>query len=266
MTLGERMKKYEHENRVYLDDSLPIIVRLDGKAFHTFTKGFERPFDGVLQKTMQLVMKELCEEMQGAMFGYTQSDEITIVLYHRNPRSHLWFNGNIQKIVSVSASLATLYFNKYFKAIVEALEESGCGTLDPKLYETYKRKYDKAIFDSRAFNVPTKEEVLNCLIWRQLDAMKNSVQMVAQNVFSHKSLQGMHGGEIQKRLKEEKDIHWDKYRIPDQRGASCILVKREIKTDMGTAIRRKWKVDLQMPILTEDREYVVFREKSDIDG
>jgi len=242
-SLGDRMKEYEYNTRNFLIKRVPVIIRLDGKAFHTFTRGMEKPFDTMLQSVMQSTMKELCEQIQGAIFGYTQSDEITIVLYAPDPQSEIWFNSNIQKMVSVSASIATLTFNKLFKLF----------DVDKK----YEKKYDTALFDSRVFNIPF-DEVNNCLIWRQQDATKNSISAAAQFYFSHKSLQGLTGKEKQEKLWTEANINWNDYMTVFKRGAACKKVEKEITTENGTTTRMKWEIDLEMPILTEDRKYAGF--------
>lgn len=113
--LGERMKRYEYVTRNYLTRRVPAIIRLDGKAFHTFTRGFQKPFDEILVKTMQQTMRYLCENIQGCVLGYTQSDEITLVLIdYQKLDSDSWFGYNIQKCASVAASMATMVFNKFF--------------------------------------------------------------------------------------------------------------------------------------------------------
>ena len=114
-SLGDRMKEYENISRNYLTRRVPVIIRLDGKAFHTFTKGMKKPFDRLLMTTMQETMKNLCENIQGCVFGYTQSDEITLVLTdYATITTDAWFGYNIQKMCSISASIATLTFNKVF--------------------------------------------------------------------------------------------------------------------------------------------------------
>lgn len=118
-SLGDRMKRYENITRNYLTPRTPVIIRLDGKAFHSFTRGFERPFDMTLIKTMQQTMKYLCENIQGCVLGYTQSDEITLVLIdYKKLNSDSWFDYNIQKMTSISASMATFAFNKLLQQSV----------------------------------------------------------------------------------------------------------------------------------------------------
>ena len=112
-SLGDRMKKYEYITRTHLIPRMPVIIRLDGKAFHQFCNGLKRPFDDILIKTMQDTTKYLCENVQGCVLGYTQSDEITLVLVdYKTLDTTSWFDNNIQKIVSVSASMATMAFNR----------------------------------------------------------------------------------------------------------------------------------------------------------
>jgi tRNA(His) guanylyltransferase len=241
MNLVERMKKYEYINRNYLMSRTPIIIRLDGKAFHSFTKGMNKPFDNILILTMQQTMLKLCEEIQGAIFGYTQSDEISICIYNNNINSDSWFDGNIQKIISISSSIITLYFNKYFKE----------NDIDKK----YTKKYDTALFDSRTFSIPLNE-VENYLIWRQQDCVKNSIQMLAQSICSHKELQNLNGKQIQDKLFTEKGINWNDLSIVCKRGSFCKKVDKEITTPNGIVNRKKWIIDLEMPIIVYGEEYI----------
>lgn len=114
-SLGDRMKRYEYVTRTYLTNRVPVIIRLDGKAFHTFTRGFNKPYDTLLMQTMMNTMQKLCTSIQGCVFGYTQSDEITLVLVdYQTIDTDAWFGYNIQKIASVSASMATMEFNRIF--------------------------------------------------------------------------------------------------------------------------------------------------------
>lgn len=227
-SLGDRMKGYENITRNHLISRMPVILRLDGRAFHTFTKGFVKPYDTTFAKTMELTMKYLCENIQGCVFGYTQSDEITLVLVdYQGLNTSSWFDNNIQKMVSVAASMATLEFNRKFSEL----------TLD----------YSKmgATFDCRAFNVP-KEEVTNCVLFRQNDAIRNSIQALGQAHFSHKELHGKNTEDIITMVKEKTGILWNKLPIEQQRGMCCI------KDDEG-----HWVVDYNIPIFKgEGREYI----------
>ena len=188
--LGNRMKKYEYITRTHLVPRMPVVIRIDGKAFHTFTRGFKRPFDNILVKTMQQTMKYLCENIQGCMLGYTQSYEITLVLVdYKKLDSASWFDYNIQKCCSVAASMATMAFNKYFPQIIREQLGEFFEDIDSDEDEKYLDAIDKAMergamFDARVFNIP-KEEVTNCILWRQNDATRNSIEMVGQAYFSH---------------------------------------------------------------------------------
>lgn len=253
----KRMKKYEFVSRHYLTTRTPVIIRIDGKAFHTFTRGFQKPFDDVLSKTMQETMKYLCENIQGCVLGYTQSDEITLVLVdYKNIDTSAWFDYNIQKCASVSASMATMAFNRFFKKnanirlndyydLMEIDEE------DKHYCEVLKRAVTKgATFDSRAFNIP-KEEVCNNLLWRQNDAVRNSIQMVGGAYFSNKQLYKKTTSDIQDMLMLEKGVNWNNYPTKYKRGSCCIR-----KADEVTG-RSKWVIDNEIPIFKgEGRKYV----------
>lgn len=266
--LGTRMKSYEHISRTYLTRKMPVIIRLDGKAFHSFTRGFKRPFDEVFVKSMQETMKYLCENIQGCVLGYTQSDEITLVLVdYKTRESDAWFDNNIQKMVSVSASMATMAFNRIFQSEIYKYEDEWRCSLTPQsvTIQENHRKYVAAIqkaackgamFDSRAFILP-KEEVVNCLIWRQQDATRNSILSVGQANFSDKQLHGKKCDVIQDMLFIEKGINWNDYPTTLKRGSCCIKVP--VKINEGTekeAIRNKWVIDNEIPIFTQDKEYV----------
>lgn len=238
-TLGERMKEYEAITDTKLIDKLPVIIRLDGRAFHSFTKGFKKPFDDTLNDIMGKTMLFLCENISNCIFGYTQSDEITLVVYNPNIESNPWFDNRSEKIVSLSASLGTLAFNKYLMENKDIDE----------------RKLWKATFDARAFNLPVFE-VVNNIIWRQQDATKNSINCVAQANFSHKQLQGKNGSEMQDMLMLQKGINWNDTPTKYKRGMSCIRKLLDIETPNGIVKRNKWVIDEEMPIISKDREYI----------
>lgn len=205
--LGNRMKDYENITRNYLTRRTPVIIRLDGIAFHTFTRGFKKPFDELLWETMSEVAAKLCKEVQNCVFAYTQSDEISLVLVdYYNLNTDVWFGNNIQKICSVVAAKASVYFN-------DILKKNATGELC--IYGSTERNEflleigaKKAFFDARCFNIP-REEVLNYFIWRQKDCHKNSVSAVAQTYFSNKEL---HKKSIKQRVEmineyaEEHDV------------------------------------------------------------
>lgn len=276
--LGNRMKEfYEQIPKTKLMRRCPVILRLDGKAFHTYTRGFQRPFDEVLIKSMQETMKYLCENIQGCVLGYTQSDEITLVLIdYKKFTSSAWFDYEVQKICSLAASMATMAFNRAFEltSLTYRLKDSVEGY---SLGATYKNALEKgAMFDCRCFNIP-KEEVTNCLYWRQLDASRNSIQMVGQSNFSHKELQNKSCNDIQDMLMTQKGINWNDLPTYQKRGSCCIkedyfessengeyIKFSEDVLDSKTAVpykkgtsRSRWIIDKDIPIFKgEGRKYI----------
>ena len=263
--LANRMKEYEKRNQYYLQKRTPVAIRVDGRSFHTFTKGFQRPFDDVLIKTMQETAKYMCENIQGAKFAYVQSDEITIILTDYDTlETDCWFNYRTDKLCSIAASMATMIFNKIFKEKVENfIEEGGAFSLAQLNYnqmkmEPYLKAIEKgAMFDARCFNIP-KEEVTNLIYWRQLDATRNSIQMVGQANFSHKELQNKSCNDIQDMLHEQKGINWNDYPTVCKRGTAIIYVNYQNPQSLTDKdIIKGWKIDTEMPILKgENRAYV----------
>lgn len=273
--LGKRMKEYyEQISKTKLMRRCPVVLRIDGRAFHTFCRSFDKPFDNILIKTMQDTMKYLCENIGGCVLGYTQSDEISLLLIdYKKLDTAAWFDYEVQKLCSISASMATLTFNKFFydnvefsfqeeyakinekitnKEINSEEAEPMFDKLEDEYYDKYYSQCNKAMFDSRCFNIP-KEEVTNYFYWRQLDATRNSIQMVGQAIFSHKELQNKSCNDIQNMLLTEKDINWNDLITYKKRGSCC--VKKEYTQDDIT--RTKWVVDKNIPIFKgENRSYI----------
>ena len=256
--IGERMKQnYEEIAKTKLYRRTPVIVRVDGRSFHTFTRGFQRPFDDVLVKSMQDTMKYLCENIQGAKIGYCQSDEISILLIDYDTfDTQAFFDYEVQKICSITASMATLAFNKSFMSQWSDFLVD----IDPKdvsekaeLLRAYDKAVEKgAMFDSRCFNIP-EHEVTNYFYWRQLDATRNSIQMVGQANFSHKELHNKSCNMIQDMLHEEKGINWNDYPVHLKRGSCCIKVTKW--TDVER--RSGWIIDENIPEFVGDgRRYI----------
>ena len=257
--LGDRMKKYEHITRTHLTPRTPAIIRVDGRAFHTFTRGFEHPFDVVLVAAMHRTMQYLCENVQGCVLGYTQSDEISLVLVdYKKLNSAAWFDYNIQKCASIAASMATMAFGKFF-----AKERTQWITKYLLAHEAPDEEYEKyrgallkaeergAMFDARIFSLP-REEVCNYIYWRQIDATRNSIQMVGQSQFSHRELQNKSCNDIQEMLFSQKGINWNDFPTHLKRGACCVRTASPDNPE-----RPRWTVDLQIPIFKgEDRSYV----------
>ena len=267
--LGRRMKDfYESVPKTRLMRRTPVAIRIDGKAFHTFTRGFQKPFDEVLVKSMQETMKYLCENIQGCVLGYTQSDEITLILVdYKHLNSDAWFDYEVQKMCSISASMATMAFNRAFeKEVNEYFENHENGSFSTQGYcEILFKAVEKgAMFDARCFNIP-KEEVANLIYWRQLDATRNSIQMVGQANFSHSELQGKSCNMIQDMLFQGLDINWNALPTHLKRGSCCVKSEATTtcaKTVNGQVItwaaeRPHWEIDLEIPIFKEEgRQYI----------
>lgn len=265
--LGRRMKEYyEQIPKTKLMRRCPVIIRIDGKAFHSFTKRFKRPFDDVLIESMQQTMKYLCENIQGCVLGYHQSDEISLVLVdYQKLTSDAWFDYEVQKICSIVASMATMAFNKYFSDNVQNLGyDVRCNPDDENSgYEKYVEALGiGAMFDARCFNIP-KEEVTNYIYWRQLDATRNSIQMVGQANFSHKELYGKSCNQIQDMLMTQKGINWNNFPVYQKRGSCCVKESYssvDLATYTGSVAaitRTHWVIDKEIPIFKgEDRDYI----------
>ena len=250
--LGTRMKTfYEEIPKTKLLRRTPVAIRIDGKAFHTFTRGFKKPFDDILIQSMEETMLYLCKNIQGCVLGYHQSDEITLILTdYKRFNSDAWFDYEIQKLCSIAASMATMKFNQVFTQAVYdfSIEKATWGEKESKEYTAsiVQAATNGAMFDARCFNIP-REEVTNLVYWRQLDAMRNSVQMVGQANFSHKQLNKKNQEAIKKMLKEEKGIDWERdFATCYKRGTCCIR-----------DYNGQWYVDTEIPIFKgEDRQYI----------
>ena len=259
--IGTRMKDfYEQIPKTKLMRRCPVAIRIDGKAFHTYTRNFKRPFDSFFMRAMQETMKYLCENIQGCVLGYTQSDEITLILVdYEKINSSAWFDYEVQKLCSVSASMATMRFNQVFARLVQEVKEEG--TEDPKYIKVLDKACEAgAMFDSRCFNIP-KEEVTNLIYWRQLDASRNSIQMVGHANFSQKQMHGKSTGDIQDMLMLEKNINWNDFPVACKRGSCCIRGQADENTSCTDGSRtensRGWMIDNDIPIFKgEAREYV----------
>lgn len=215
-TLGDRMKDYENITRYFLPRRSNVIIRLDGKAFHTYTKNCKKPFDTDLQEDMNSTAIKLCENIQGAKLAYVQSDEITIVVTDYDTfETDAWFGNNIQKMSSISASIATAEFNR----IRVMRNYANWQANRPSVYPS---DFVFANFDSRVFSVPELAEVANNIIWRVQDATRNSIQMVARSHFSHGFLTGKNTSELLS-LIESKGQPWEDYNNRSRFGG---LVKR----------------------------------------
>lgn len=224
-SLGDRMKEfYENRTRNFLPRRTYTIIRVDGKAFHSYTRGLERPFDEKLVNDMDETACYMCKNIQGAKFAFVQSDEISILLTDfEGLTTDAWFDGNIQKMASISASLATAKFNEL-------------------------RPNKIALFDSRVFTIPSDIEVENYFIWRQQDATRNSISSVAQSMFSHRELENKNTDQMQE-MCFQKGVNWNDFSAKLKRGR--LIVKQDYEKEGAT--RSKW-VSVEPPIFTQERE------------
>lgn len=213
-SLGDRMKAYEIEYEIFLPYDEYIIIRLDGHKFSKFTKGFNRPYDHVLKETMEQTTIDLCKKFN-AVTGYTQSDEITLVLSpsfiekKEQTINNQIYKGRIQKLISLVASYCSIKFNTNFKkCIIKAIAEN----TQQNHFDYFDRLLNKvgtAWFDARIYSVKTKEEVANSIIWRARDCVKNSKNMFAQSFCTYKSLLSKNSQEQIECCAEKTGNKWD---------------------------------------------------------
>ena len=191
--MGDRLKMYEGmETSDKFIPMLPVYARIDGKCFSKFTKGMNRPYDEKMSWMMKETTKYLVEKT-GALTGYTQSDEISLVWYSDDTKSDIFFCGKKQKMVSTLAAMATAKF------VQLALEN-------------FPERCEKNLptFDARVFQLPTKIEAMNCFLWRVQDAVKNSITMAASSYYSHKELMNKNGADKMEML-FQKGVNWNDY-------------------------------------------------------
>ena len=230
--LGDRMKKYEAATKTALPPRSFSVCRVDGRAFHSLLRGAPKPFDYDFMADMDATAVALCAEVQGAVFGYVQSDEISVLVCDfTGPNSQPWFGGGIQKQVSIAAATATAAFNARRPA------EVATGRM--------------ATFDARVFTLPNAVEVANYMLWRQRDAVRNSIAMAAQAKFSPRQLHGVNTGRMQEMLFAEHGINWNDYADGAKRGRVVVKAsgEREVTfTHKGTgeeqtvtAVRSWWE-------------------------
>lgn len=235
-SLGDRMKEYENVSSSKLVRRTPVIIRIDGRSFHSWTNKIKakKPFDDELISLMQETTKHLCENVQGCRFGYCQSDEISLLLVdYGTIESDAFFDNKIQKIVSIVASITTAYFNR---AVLL------------KNFDTQIIPYPLAMFDARCFNIP-KEEINNYFLFRQQDMTRNSVQMLARSLFSHKECEKKNNSELQDMMMEKHNVNWNDLETYKKRG-TCVYKKLDENN------RAKWFIDKNIPIFSKDDMFV----------
>jgi tRNA(His) guanylyltransferase len=245
--IGDRLKtKYEDVFRVSVPQQTYGLVRIDGKAFHTFTKGLQRPYCPELGQALDTAAKTLCKEMMGCRFAYGQSDEYSFLFTDFDTeKSEMWFSGNAMKIASVSASIFTAAFNEAWSGPI-------------------RRK--SGTFDSRVFVIPPRRDVFEYFRWRQADASRNSLRMLASCHFSHKELQGKGASDLHEMLHKAVGVNWNDCASAFRRGR---VVKKVESTRTVSYIHRKtketntqtitesvWSVDQEIPVFTRNKAYL----------
>jgi tRNA(His) guanylyltransferase len=232
-SLGDRMKKYENASRFVLPPRMPVIIRVDGRAFHTWTRDNHviKPFDDTLIQWMNWTAVKLCAEIQGSRLAYVQSDEISVlVVNYATHESTSWFDNVLQKMVSVAASVATLAFSN---------EQIAYDGDDPRTLT--------ATFDARAFVVP-REDVANYFLWRQNNWTRNSVRMLASSLYSHEECDNKSNAELQE-MCFQKGHNWNDLPAHIRRGR-CVW-RESYYGDSGipqTVVRYRWAVKNKIPI------------------
>lgn len=221
--LSDRMKGYEACFQHKLPKRTPVILRVDGRAFHTLLRGAEKPFDISVMGRMWEVAKDLCEGVDGARLAFTFSDEVSVLVNNYGKlTTEPWFDNKIQKMVSISAAIASLSFG--------------------------------AEFDSRIFVLP-KEEVCNYFIWRQRDAERNSVRSIGQAVFSHKEMHKLRTAQVQEKLRKEQDVLWSDLCPVLKRGACVVKKANEWEVDVNSPRFSQDRNYIEQHLLTdEERE------------
>lgn len=258
--LGDRIKRnYENRTRIYLPRRTYTIIRVDGKCFGNFTKNLNCPFDAGLMADMDATAEYLCKNIQGAKIGFVQSDEISILMTDFDTlTTDAWFDGNIQKIVSVASSMATSKFNQ-LRTIRHFTTKFG--SVEPKKVnfsfseELYQIRL--AEFDARTFTIPSKTEVMNYFIWRQADTVRNSISSVAQSLYSSKELHGKNMS-VQQDMIHEKGQNWNDFTMQEKRGRFVYKQEYEIKSelkDSGSVKRSKW-ITVGCPTFTQEPDFL----------
>lgn len=243
-SLEDRMKYYEQGTCPLLPENIPVILRLDGRAFHTLTRGLEKPYDNNFIDFMNAIAITLCDnEIQNARMAYLQSDEISILIY-KGVMSGSWFKNDVQKMVSISASHASSFAIRYDRASKQIFSPHNI------------------IFDSRVFLIPEKD-VCNYFVWRQRDWERNSLHMLARKYYSQKQLNQKSCSDMHEMIFKQ-GANWNKLPIYLRRGRCVVptikkvhVTKEETKGNFeGEVDRTVWIVDNKIPIFTKDRNYI----------
>lgn len=262
MDLGDRMKQYEASVGPMLIRRCPAILRVDGRAFHTLTRGFEKPYDQMLASCMRAAAMALCEEISSAKIAYGQSDEVSVLMTDYDTLgTEQWFGGRVQKMASIAAATASLAFNAELCRIQQEIDakiraltcsDSDCEpqcTIEMGRIRLLEKKLNRSVFDARVFNVPV-DDVANYFVWRQRDAVRNSIQGLGQKHLSHSRLQKKDRNEVQDMLFKECGINWNDVPVRQKRGYAAY------KTVSETPFVPAWIIDQDIPIFTQDRRFI----------
>lgn len=263
--LGMRMYRYEHVSKNFLIRQMPVIIRLDGRSFGAFTRHFNKPFDSLFIQAMWDTAKALCAEVQNCRMAYVASDEISLVLLEKDINAQPYFDNQVQKIVSTTAAFATMIFNQAFTRIVNRhFENIVDDVLTFDKLNFYVKKFNMAMFDSRAFNLPVNE-VTNYFIWRQEDYARNAVSQVARSFYKQHDLQNKSGRDLVDMIFEKNVEYYNDYAQHLRLGAVAFreefLIPRSTGTcdtkDIGTdVIRHRWSIDNYIPEFVDSRHYI----------
>ncbi len=260
-SISERHKEYENITRIYLMRRGYTICRVDGRHFSTETKGLKKPFDEGFIEDMNTTAKALCHGIQGAKFAFVQSDEISIFICDYDTLdTDAWFQNNIQKMCSISASIATKTFNQ--ERIKRIISEKTSNTKwEDVNSDVFLQHIEQCIylggkheFDSRIWQVPSKQEVINAFIFRQQDCTRNSIQMAASSFYSQKQMHGKNTNILQDMLME-KGVNWNNYPIGQKRGRVIMKENYEMKDGIKPVTRSRWTV-VDPPVFSQQKDFL----------
>lgn len=235
-SLGDRMKHYENLPRASLMPKVPVLIRVDGKAFHTLTRKCAKPFDQGFSECMAEAAIALCKGIQGAQLAFSFSDEISILVTDFASReTRGWFNYVLPKMISVAAATATAAFYKAYR-----LE--------------FRDDASAPVFDARAWNLPA-HEVCNYFIWRQQDAIRNSINALAQSYYSPSLLHGLSTERQLTLLYDVQKVRWED-RAHHKKYGFCVVRQEIVKQEPQPHTRFRWEVDEEIPLFQNDRAYI----------
>lgn len=227
--LGDRMKGYEAETRVVLPAKTWAVVRVDGRAFHTYTRGLDRPFDIGFQADMDRVAFALVEEIAGAQLAYVQSDEVSVIFSDLGERTEPYFGGVIQKIASIAAASASATMTRL------------------------RPDQAPALFDARVFALPSAVEVHNYLVWRQSDCRRNAISMLAHHHVGKSRVVGVSTPERRELLEQagvvldDIDLGFRQGRWATRRTVVGPVVYRDKRSgelvELPSVERRRWIIE-----------------------